>query len=439
MSKFQFILIGIFVLFIIVGVTIFATYKGDNTNEQLPPISIWGTVSEDIFNKYIADLTTSLRLAVVINYTEVREDEFDSFFIESLARGEGPDAVLLPQDMLLRHEDKVLKIPYEALTERAFKDTYIRTADHYLTSSGILALPLSIDPIVMYWNRDIFTNAGIATYPKTWDELTALGSKLTRKDVNANIRSSALALGEFRNIKNAQDIFGTLMLQAGNPVIQRTKDGGDRERLVSALVSNTAGGQRTAELALEFFTRFVDPTHPDYSWNRGMANSESSFLSGVLATYFGYASEANTLRTKNPNIDYDIAPIPQARGSKNRATFGRMYGMSIVRSTQNPSIAFAVMQAITSANALDLWTKATYLPSVRRDVIARGTTDPYMEIFNDSALIADSWLDPGRFESNMIMQEMVESVTSGRSTIGTAVSNANDQLQSLIDTITRQD
>ena len=43
MSKFQLIVTGIFVLFIIAGATAFALFKGSSTSNQLPPITVWGT------------------------------------------------------------------------------------------------------------------------------------------------------------------------------------------------------------------------------------------------------------------------------------------------------------------------------------------------------------------------------------------------------------
>ena len=104
-------------------------------------------------------------------------------------------------------------------------NTFIQQAELYLKTDGSLAVPFIVDPLVMYWNRDSFTNAGIATPPKFWDEFTGLNTKLTQKDVNSNIRKSAIAMGEFTNISHAREILGTLFLQSGNPVTYRDTTG----------------------------------------------------------------------------------------------------------------------------------------------------------------------------------------------------------------------
>ena len=209
-SKFQIIFISIFVVFIVIGVVLFATYKGNTNQVQLPPIVVWGTFPEDIFNGYIQQINNTRNAPLTVNYVKKTESNFDKDFIETLARGEGPDVILIPQDMILRHSDKVVPIPYSLLPERNFRDTYIEQGESYLTPGGISGLPFIVDPIVMYWNRDLYTNAGIASYPKTWEDFPNLINKLNVKDVNSNIRRSAIAMGDFTNITNAREILSSL-------------------------------------------------------------------------------------------------------------------------------------------------------------------------------------------------------------------------------------
>lgn len=420
MTKFQVILISIFIVCIIGGVVAFATYKGSDRQTALPAITVWGTFPSSLFNQYVAKINIDRPQALKVDYMQIAETSFDKTFIEALARGQGPDAILIPQDLLHKHEDKVIPIPYTILPQRNFQDTFIKQAELYLGANGILALPFLVDPLVMYWNRDTFTNAGIAIPPRFWDEFTGgLNAKLTQKDVNSNIRKSAIALGEFNNVMHAREILGTLFLQAGNPVTYRNANG----EISSALGNGNYAGMTTSLPALNFFTLFSDPTNANYSWNRSLPNSRSSFLSGTLATYFGFASEIGDLRQKNPNIDFDVAPLPQARSGANRATFGTMYGFSIVRSTFDVNASFTVLNALLNPTALSNLVTMSYLPPVRRDMIAGGSTDPYLTIFYDSALISKGWLDSNKAQSEKIFQSIVEDVTSGRR-------NAQDALQS---------
>lgn len=425
MSKFQIALTGIFVICIIAGVALFATYKGGGNSTDLPSITIWGTLSDDIFDEYINRLNQTRANALKINYNQISENNFDRTFIEALARGQGPDAILIPQDLIYKHEDKIIAIPYDSLTRRDFVNTFIQQAELYLhPTAGTLALPFIIDPLVMYWNRDIFTNAGIAVFPKFWDEFTEVNQKITQKDANSNIRRSAIALGEFNNISHAREILGTLFLQAGNPITYR--DPRYNNAVISGLGTNS-NGLASSLPALDFFTKFSNPQNPEYSWNRSLPNSKNSFLSGNLATYIGLASEINDIRQKNPNLDFDIAPMPQARGGVNRASYGEMYGFSIVRSTANAGATYTVLNELISPGSLASMIELSYLPPVRRDMIAGGSTDPYLSIFYDSALISKGWLDTDQAESSRIFQGIVESVTSGRKSAREALTDGSDE------------
>jgi multiple sugar transport system substrate-binding protein len=425
MSKFQIILTSIFVIFIIAGVVAFATFKGDSTSTSLPSITIWGTFPESTFNDLVGKININRTSPLSINYFEIPSSDFRKQYIEELARGKGPDAILIAQDEILGFSDKIIEIPNTVLTQRDFQNTYIPQADLYITNTGIRAIPFIVDPMVMYWNRTILTNAGIAKYPAYWDDFSNLIARINQKDQNSNIRRSAIAMGEFRNINHAREILSTLFLQKGNPVTYN-----DGESIVSALGDSQFTGTKTSSPALAFYVQFSNPLGQYYSWNRSLPSSKNSFLSGNLATYFGFASEIGELREKNPNIDYDVAPMPQWKGKngENRATFGKMYGLSISRSSKDQNSTYQIIKILTSTEALSLLSKETYLPSVRRDAVASGSTDPYMSIFLDSALISKGWLDTSAQKSNTIFTDLVESVTSGRSSLYNALNQASEEL-----------
>jgi ABC-type glycerol-3-phosphate transport system substrate-binding protein len=428
MSKFQIILTGIFVICIIAGVITFATFKGGGADTELPPITIWGTFPKNSFDQYVSKISESLAQPLKVTYSQVSESDFDDTFIQALARGQGPDVILISLDQIHKHEDKIIPIPYTTLSRRDFQNTFIRQAELYLRTNGVMGLPFVVDPLVMYWNRDTFTNVGVANPPKFWDEFTNLNTKITQKDVNSNVRKSAIALGEFSNILHAREIFGTLMLQYGNPVTYRDNSG----YVLSALGNRQYTGLDTSLPALNFFTKFSNPSSPDYSWNRSLSNSKSSFLSGTLATYFGFASEIKDIQQKNPNLDFDVAPLPQLRNSSKKIAYGSMYGFSIVRSSANANASFAVLSTLLNPASMSDMVSMTYLPPVRRDMISNGSTDPYLSIFYNSALISDGWLDSGKSESNKIFQGIVESVTSGRSEASQAMQSGSDEFDILL-------
>ena len=327
--------------------------------------------------------------------------------------------------MILSNIDKIVTIPYTAMTQRDFINTYINEASIYLNSNGILALPFTVDPLVMYWNRDTFSAAGIATYPHYWSDFTSLNQSLTSKDQNGNVRKSAVAMGTFSNISHARELFGTLLMQIGNPVT--TISGGK-------VVTTVSTGNNAIDPAavLKFFSQFADPTNSNYCWNQGMLNDKAEFLSGELATYFGFASELQDLRTKNPNINFDVAPVPQIKTGGVKATYGQLYGFSILRSSSNANAAYQVLSMILGPQSISNLAQTMYLPSVRIDAMNNIASDPYLTIFNQAALISKTWMDVDPVQSNQILGNMVNYYTSGQKTATDAIQFTEGQYNLLL-------
>lgn len=412
------VVLGIFIMFILVGVAVFATYKGSTSTTALPSISIWGTFPKSAFDQYLAKINLNRTEPIHISYTQKSESAFGGDFIAALARGQGPDAILIPADMLLPHLDKITPIPFSALSQRDFMNIFIQEGEMYITSSGVNAMPFAVDPLVMYWNRNAFADAGIASPPLYWQDFSGDYLKnLTVLDQNGNIRKTAVALGDFSNVLHSREILASLLLSAGDPISKNSE----------GFMESAFRNDQNAVSSLQFFTSFVDPNKNNYSWNRAMPDSKTAFLSGILSVYFGFASEIKDIQAKNPNLNFDVAALPQWKGLANKAIYGKMYGFSIVRSSALQNAAYQIIAILDSKDNLPELSSALYLPSVRRDIISAGSSDPYMTIFNKQALIAKSWYDADPSRSLQIFSTMTNDVTSGAKSARDAMVDAADK------------
>ena len=390
---------------------------------------MWGTVPSDYFDGFVTKYFNDSQLKYTVKYTQKNAATFDSDLIEALASGSGPDAIVLPEDLIVRYSNKIFTIPYAVLPELTFKQTFVNEGQLYLNSTGALALPFIIDPLVMYWNKDIFNNAGVTNPPNTWVGISSLASQMSKKDKIANILSSAVALGEFRNIVNAKEILASLIMQAGNPIVNFGTDGYFKSTLKDDFGLKTA----PTVLALQFYTNFSNPSRPEYSWNRSLTNSLDAFASGDLAIYFGFASEFAQIKDKNPNLNFDVSMLPQGTGTKTiNSTFGNMIGFAILKNSTNPSGAYTVLSSLASANAVPYWTNIFNLPSARQDSVHDVNNSAIKTIFNRSAVISRGWYDPNSLQTSAIFQNMVESFTTSRGGADEVVGTASDQIDSLI-------
>jgi len=432
-STFKLALIGAFVVFGLVGFLGFAGFiplpGGGNSDGPVltGKIEIWGTFPQRMMKGVLEDVFRDEK-ELKISYIEKSETSLDREFVEALASGVGPDIILLPQDLILRHSDKIFPLPLESLSQRKFRDTFIAEGEMYLTDLGSLSLPIVVDPLVMYWNRSMFASGGIVREPTVWDEFFELAPKLTKRDSAGDITKSAVALGEYQNITNAKELISALILQAGSSIVERING-----KIVSTLTTdNTGTNTRPAELALNFYTQFSHPSKPTYTWNRSLPYSQDMFVAGDLAIYFGFASEFDEIRKRNPHLDFDVAMLPQVRDATKK-TFGRMSGVSTIKTSDNINVAFSVAVKLIDSSVVATISEGIGLPPARRDLLGKTPNDPYKTVFYDSALVSDAWLDPDPKETDTIFNEMMSNITSGRRRISETISIANGQLQKLLE------
>lgn len=415
----------VFVLMALFGVFIFATFS-TNSRNQIGAVEIWGSTDKDAMDKVIAAIRDTREDFGDVTYTEVPDDQLVPSLVEAIAAGRGPDLVLFPSNRIVKDGEKLSTIPYSTISKRDFQDAFVEAGEVFFRDDGVIALPLVIDPLVMYWNRTLFSNAGIANPPHYWDELTKMAPSITQKTPNGSITIGATPLGQWDNVAHAKEVLVSLVKQLGSDLVTHDQDGYHIDLLRAG-----KEGAPPAVSAVRFVTDFADPVKPMYSWNRSQKNSRDAFLAGTLATYFGPASELLLLRNANPNLNFDVAQLPVARGA-GKDVASLLIGVAIPRGTDNPSGAAQTAILLVSPSSEKLLATLLTLPSPRRDVELDSSKDAFLAVFRASALRAFAFLDPDPAATDKIFSRMTESISSGRSTLSEAVGDANTDLRALL-------
>jgi len=428
LRPFQIVLLASFALVAFIALIFLGGYQATPSQEEVvygTEVIVWGTLEDSVFDAVFRNIAQEDKAFGVVKYFSVPEQDFDDELINAIAEGRSPDMVILSADKLVKHRAKLLAIPYESISMRDYRNMYIDGAEIFTLRDGIYAIPFAVDPLMLYWNRDLFASSGLAQAPTSWEAIVAnVVPRITITDTNRNIVQSALAFGEYRNVSHAKEVLMLLALQSGSTMVTES----DRGYSVGLNQSSAQGARAPLEAALQFFTDFSNTNSPAYSWNRAMPEDKNSFLSGDLALYFGFGSEAEDIDRKNPNLNFDIAMVPQGGAATALRTYGEFYGFAIPRASANAQGAFAAAQTIASAKNADELTRELNLSPVRRDLIAQGDSNQYRSAMMQSALIARGWLDPAPTESDAIFMRMVEDIVSNRIRIGGAVGDAINRL-----------
>lgn len=429
MSKFQLAILIIFGLCIIGGIVAFSVYKG--TGATMTDLSIWGTIPTESWNNWYSASPIYQNRLYRITYTYIPEANFDQELVNAIAEGRGPDIVLAFHDRILKNQGKLAVIPYASYSQRDYSSTFIDGVSVLMNTTGEIAVPVVVDPLVLYFNKDIFANFSLVQPPQIWEQMYSLAQSLTLRDKNTgNIVQATIPLGTYNNVLHAKEILTTMMIQAGGAPVQNSGN------FIRSTISESFGlSYSPSNAALLFFTEFSNPTKVFYTWNRSLPDSLTQFAAGDTAMIVGFASDFQKIRDKNPNLSFDVSFLPQSSTAKRGITFGRMLSLAVTKGTTKSAPAFGAIFEMMDAPSAQNLSNVLRLPPARRDLLTKRPPDPFMAVFYDSAIQSVAWKDPDTEKTNVIFQNMIDSVISGRAQVEEAVNHGHDELRKLIESV----
>jgi len=426
--------IGLYVLLVIGIIVAMLIFSGklpigqSSTASISGTVTVWGTVPYNGM-KAVADSVHATYKGINVIYIQKDPSTFQDDLVNALASGVGPDMIFVTPADIVANKDRLFEIPYASFPQSTFQNAFVSEGSLFTTPTGILALPFSIDPLIMYYNRDLLTASFVLNPPKTWDDMVALNKKITQQDSSGALSTETAALGTYDNITNAKSILTALIFQTKNPIVQWDST---QDKYVSTFAQS--GGVTDA---VNFYTEFAntnDSAH--YSWNPSLVNDKQQFIAGNLALYFGYASELLGIRTLNPNLNFDIAMLPQRSNGATKTTYGTMQGIAILKMSKNLALDVTVAETIAGAPAVTAYMAAdpTVTPA-RNDLLFVQSSSARQTIIYDSSIIAQSWLDPDPVQTDTLFRTYIKQINAGTVTPDAILAPVDSFLTSILNKI----
>ena len=413
LHPFQIVLMAVFGIFALLGLIFFANSKGlSNNTTNVGSIVVWGTLPSDAITKELQALTTADKSYSKVTYVQEQPASFDSALANAIASGNGPDLIIINQEQILSESGKITIIPFSSIPQRTFSSTYLPEDQLFLTTTGTYGVPYVLDPLVLYYNQNMLTQAGIPTPPTTWEAVTGMIPVLTHNTLNTATAQSGIALGTYSNIENARGILSLLFMQAGSPITQSSSLG--VRSVLSKATTATYGGTSPLAAALNFYTQFADPSRTVYTWNSGNSSARQAFLGGALAFYVGYASEEPQLKAGNPNLSFDMAQIPQLQTSTAKVDYALAYAFAIPKASHNAAGALQVANALTGVLYLPAAAQSLSMAPANRMLLTPSPNDLYAPVYYPDALISNGWLSPDPATTDSLFSAMIANVTTGK-------------------------
>ena len=392
---------------------------------------IWKPFEDEANLRPIIQAYRQFRPNVTIRFVEREIVTYEQDVLNALAAGAGPDIFSIHNDWLPRYLDKLVPAPETLFTAREISDTFVDvTRTDLIDSAGRLyALPLSVDVLALYYNRDLLGSANIAQPPRSWEEVIDAVKKLTKQDRFGNFTVHGIAMGTAGNVNRATDILSLLMLQNGTQVynVNRT------QATLSADLT-TADGTRYSPgaQAVEFYTQFANPAKQTYTWNSRSNYSIDAFVAGQAAMMLSYSYLANTIRERAPLLNFGVAPSPQIDLTKPKVNFANYFAEAVSRGSPNSAWAWDFIKFAVSADSLASYYGRTMLPASRKDLISQQLSSPEVGVFAEGALTARSFYKPDSARVETIFANMIDDVILRGKTPDQAVSEADQLLNQLL-------
>lgn len=364
---------------------------------------------DEIINKYRA-----LHPYVKIEYRKLRYEEYENELLNALAEDRGPDIFSVQSTWLKKYQTKLAPLPekismvypvtssgikkevtYQKREEKTWTSKDVRNLfvdvvakDVILDDGKIYGLPLSVDTLAMYYNKDLLNNAGISQVPAYWNrEFLQDIKKLTKQDISKNIAQSGAALGGSANINRYADILMVLMMQSGATIID------DSGKVVfNSSITGASGSYNPGVDALRFYSDFANPNKESYTWNKDLDNSLELFMSGKLALMFGYSYDLATIKAQAPKLNFDVAKLPQIEGNPpTNVNVANYWVESVSKKSAHIDEAWDFVQFIAKEEQAKAYLEKTGRPTALRSLIETQKTNENIGVFVEQLLTAKNW------------------------------------------------
>jgi multiple sugar transport system substrate-binding protein len=320
----------------------------------------------NLYNQLIADFEkTHPNISVSVDWQPW--DAFNTKLQTGFAAGTPPDVFWLWINNMefYASRGKLLDItPYVKRDNFNLDDFFPASLNAYRYKDGLYAIPRESSAIVLYYNKDLFDQAGLP-YPDknlTFDKYLELAQKLTKKDAQGNI--TQFGTGPMTDYTT----LWTTIWSNGGDVFDETKT-----KCVMNSPQTIQAVQWMADLSNKYH---VAPT----AGEAGGMNIEQLFLAGKVAMFYSGRWSTMTFWNAANAPKWDVADVAAASPEmrKTRTSAG---SHAIAADSKHPEEAWELLKFLSSKQAYDFLSASgviipAYIPTANSDVFLQPGKDP---------------------------------------------------------------
>ncbi|UCC61436.1 MAG: sugar ABC transporter substrate-binding protein [Anaerolineae bacterium] len=270
--------------------------------------AFWGSPAEAETHRQVADAFTAEHPNIKI---ETMVEPWSDYFTKVQTLWASGDASVIPDVLFLwptpRYAAEGVLENLDPWIEKSsydLADYWPALLESAMYNGSVYGFPRDIGLEVLYYNKDIFDEVGLA-YPAegwTWGDLLAAADKLTVVESSGRVARYALGMEGGKYLLWVNQNRGSILDDMRNP-------------------SKCTLAEPAAVKAIEFFADMMDQNYAMRDANLSQAGGDAAvFQSGQVAMIIQNASRVSAFN--QAGMSYDVAPVPIPEGGQRAASAG---------------------------------------------------------------------------------------------------------------------
>jgi len=390
--------------------------------------AMWGSPAEVETHQHVADAFMESHPDIAI---EIMSAPWGDYFTKIQTLWASGDSSVIPDVLFLwptpRYAaDGVLENldPYIEAAGYDLSDYWPALLESASLDGSVYGFPRDIGLEVLYYNKDIFDQVGVA-YPTddwTWDDLLAAAEKLTIVETNGRVSRYALGMEGGKYQRWIGQNGGSILDDMRNP-------------------SKCTLTEPAAVEGLQFFADMMENNYAMRDANLSQAGGDAAvFQSGQVAMIIQNGSRVGSFNTAEMNYDVSTLPIPTG-GQRSASAGGAAWVMSSGSDNKDAAWTFLswlqstdggqylytasgeIFPALQSTARSDAFLTADMPPANRQAFLTEGENAKVgaFGYFPEWGELSGSIISPG-----------LESIWAGESSVADAVASICEQVDAYL-------
>lgn len=404
---------------------------GSSGSDGQPSITYWASDQGSSIAEDVKVLTPELdeftkQTGIKVNLEVIGWNDLLNRILAAATSGQGPDVVNIGNtwSASLQATGAFVPMSGDLLNQIGGRDRFLPNA---LAATGApgkdpVGVPLYSMSYALYYNKAMFTAAGIAAPPATWEEFVADAKKLTHGDQwGVSVEGASTSENAHHAFTFSQQQGGEFFDASGKPTFDTPQNVAAIKQYVDFVAAD----------------KIANPSDAEYS---NGTEAVQDFATGKSAMLLWQTADSQLKNYGMTTDQYGVAPVPfpaaPPAGSKHVDSIAAGINLCVFAGTKNQDAALKFVQFMTSKQAqIDLNKAYSSLPSVTDAYADPAFQTPaaqtYQKILTDSVAPMPAVAQESQFETAMgtVLKNLFAAAAGGKPVTDQSVATELDHAQ----------